>query len=152
MAASAAITALVDELVDLFNKRSMDLPDGHFTRGTRFRLNGVPFEEMVGRSADDPLVLMLTRGAAGYRFTAKAIQHAVPDAALLRGELRESMEDGVTLVSGECWLSGHYRRTGEPIELLVGVEMQLRGNDILVADVAIDPAQLQRLQDARVSQ
>ena len=151
MAASAAVIALVDALVDLFNKRSMDLPDGHFTRHTQFRLNGVPFENLVGRPAEDPLVLMLTRGAAGYRFTAKAIQHAVPDATLQRGELEETVNEGHTVVRGQCWLSGHYRGTGDPVELLVGVEMQLRGAEIAFANISIDSAQLQRLQQARIS-
>ena len=65
MAASEAVTTLVDRLVDLFNERSMDLPDGYFTRHTRLLLNGVAFEEMLGRAPNDPLVLMIARGAAG---------------------------------------------------------------------------------------
>src|SRR5262245_8098693 len=77
MAADAGLTAVVDRLIALFNRQSLDLPDGVFTRHTQFRLNGVPFEEMLGRSPDDPLVLMLARGPAGYRVTAKAVPHAV---------------------------------------------------------------------------
>ena len=82
----------VDELITLFNRHSMDLPDGFFSRQTQFVLNGIPFEERMGRSPNDPLVLMLTRGPAGYRFAAKAVQHAVPDAALQRGELSRTVK------------------------------------------------------------
>ena len=112
MAAGADVTALVDELVRRFNTRSADLPDGWFTRHTRFLLNGVAFEEMLGRSPTDPLILMLTRGAAGYRFTAKAVQHAVPDARLERGELTEQSDSNGRIVTVQCWLSGHLRGSG----------------------------------------
>jgi hypothetical protein len=150
MAASEAVTALIDQLITLFNQQSMDLPDGCFTRQTQFRLNGVPFEDMLGRSPQDPLVLMIARGAAGYRFTAKAVQHAVPDAQIARGELTESADGDGCVVSGQCWLSGHYRGTGEPVELLVDVEMELKSGSIATANVKMDPALLQQLQNARI--
>lgn len=150
MAASEAVTALVDQLVTLFNQRSLDLPDGCFTRHTQFRLNGVPFEEMLGRPSEDPLVLMITRGSAGYRFTAKAVQHAVPDAKLVRGELVETGDGDGQIVTGQCWLSGHYRGTQDPIELLVDVELRFEGATLASADVKIDRAVVQQLQQARI--
>ena len=150
MAASEAVTALVDQLIALFNERSLDLPDGCFTRHTQFRLNGVPFEEMLGRPSQDPLVLMIARGAAGYRFTAKAVQHAVPDAKLVRGDLSEAREGGTQIVTGQCWLSGHYRGTNDAVELLVDVELRLNGDALSTADVKIDPAVVQQLQQARI--
>jgi hypothetical protein len=150
MAASEAVTALIDQLITLFNQQSMDLPDGYFTRHTQFRLNGVPFEDMLGRSPQDPLVLMIARGAAGYRFTAKAVQHAVPDAQIARGELSETAQGDTLVVAGQCWLSGHYRGTGEPVELLVDVEMQLKNGTIASANVKMDPALVQQLQNARI--
>jgi hypothetical protein len=150
MAASEVVTALIDQLVDLFNTRSMDLPDGSFTRHTQFLLNGVPFETMLGRSPDDPLVLMLARGPAGYRFTAKAVQHAVPDAKLERGELQELIEADRRIVRGQCWLSGHYRGTGESVDLLVDIEMHFSGMTVERANVLIDAGGLQRLREARI--
>lgn len=149
MAASEAVTALVDQLVALFNRRSMDLPDGVFTRHTRFLLNGVAFEEMLGRPPDDPLILMLTRGAAGYRFTAKALQHVLPDATLQRGELEETAAGDAQIVRAQCWLSGHLRRAGEAVELLADVELQMQGQALAVAHATVDPVILQRLQDER---
>jgi hypothetical protein len=136
MATRESLTALVDQLIQLFNQRSMDLPDGYF-------------DEMLGRSPQDPLVLMITRGAAGYRFTAKAVQHAVPDAQLVRGELREQVDGESVIVTGQCWLSGHYRGTQDPVELLADVELRLSGNTLLAANVTIDPALLERLHAAR---
>ena len=47
MAASPGVTRLID-LIELFNLRSQDLPDGFFTRQTQFVLNGIPFEERLG--------------------------------------------------------------------------------------------------------
>ena len=150
MAAGEAVTTVIDQLITLFNERSMDLPDGYFTRHTQFRLNDVPFEDMLGRSPDDPLVLMIARGAAGYRFTAKAVQHAVPDATLVRGELIESADGDVQVVSGQCWLSGHYRGTREPVELLADVELRFKGGILATANVKIDPVLVQQLQNARI--
>lgn len=152
MAAGEVVTTLVDQLIELFNLRSMDLPDGYFTRHTQFRLNNVPFEEMLGRSPQDPLVLMIARGGAGYRFTAKAVQHAVPDAKLVRGELNERTDDGMQVVTGQCWLSGHYRGTGDPVELLIDVELRLKGGTLASANVMIDPTLVQRLGEARSRQ
>ena len=150
MAASAGVTALLDELVARFNQRSLDLPDGYFTRHTRFALNGVAFEEMLGRSPEDPLILMLTRGPAGYRFTAKALQHAVPDATLQRGELEETAEGDVLVLRGQCWLSGHLRGPGDVIEMLADIEMRFRAGAILRVDATVDPALVRRLHDARL--
>jgi hypothetical protein len=152
MAASESVTHLIDELIDLFNRRSPDLPAGCFTRHTQFALNGVPFEAMLGRSPDDPLILMLTRGPAGYRFTAKAVQHAVPDATLQRGDIDETAGDAGRVVRGQCWLSGHLRGIGEPVEALVAVEMAFRGETIARVDATLDPVVLARIQGARLRQ
>jgi len=149
MAASESMTGLVDQLIALFNARSLDLPDGYFTRQTQFLLNGVPFEATLGRPPDDPLILMLTRGPAGYRFTAKAVQHAVPDAMLQRGDIEETTADGGHVVRGQCWLSGHLRGKGEPVDLLVGVDIEFRGGKIARVNATLDRAAVARIQEAR---
>lgn len=150
MAASEVLTTVIDQLIELFNRRSMDLPDGCFTRHTQFLLNGVPFEDMLGRSPQDPLVLMLARGTAGVRFTAKAVQYAIPDAVLQRGELEQITDRDQQVVRGQCWLSGHFRGTAEPAELLIDVELQFTKGTLARASAAIDPALVQRLQEARL--
>lgn len=150
MAAGDALIALLDRLIDLFNRQSLDLPDGLFTRRTQFRLNGVAYEEMLGRSPDDPLVLMLARGPAGYRFTVKAVQHALPDARLERGEIAEQSKDGMDIVRGEGWLSGHFRGTGDAAEILVGFELLVRGGSVDRVDATIDPDALAKVRHARL--
>ena len=150
MATGAGLTGLVDQLIDLFNRRSLDLPDGLFTRHTQFLLNGVAFEEMLGRSPSDPLVLMLARGPAGYRFTAKALQHAVPDAHLQRGELAETAHDGANVVVAQCRLSGRLRGSGDPIETVVEVTLRFRGETVDHAAAVIDAAALDKLREARL--
>ena len=81
MAADQGLIARLDELIALFNRKSLDLPDGLFDRHTQFLLNGTPFESMLGRSAADPLVLMIARGPAGYRF-AVCLTHDVDFAGI----------------------------------------------------------------------
>jgi hypothetical protein len=143
------MTAALDQLIALFNQRSLDLPDGMFTRHTQFRLNGVAFENMLGRAPDDPLVLMLARGAAGYRFTAKAVQHAIPDATVQRGELRQNSVDGRAVVEGEAWISGHYRGTGEAAEVLLSFVVVARAGAVERIDVTLDEPALSKVSDAR---
>jgi hypothetical protein len=146
MGASETLIAKLDELIALFNARRMDLPDGLFDRKTQFVLNGSPYETLVGRSPDDPLVLMLTRGPAGYRFAAKAIQHAVPDAKIERGDLASG--DGT--LATRLWLSGRLRDTQDSVETMVDVTLQVAvAGWVEQASVAIDAATLERLRRAR---
>ncbi len=141
----------IDELIRYFNQRSMDLPDGLFTRHTQLLLNEVPFEAMLGRPPTDPLVLMLARGPAGYRFAAKAVQHAVPDATLERGEIAESDDTGRRSVRTSCWLSGHYRGTGEAAnEMLDVVFLVDRTGAIEKAAVTLGEVAVARLREARL--
>lgn len=150
MAAGPDLTASLDELIDLFNRRSLDLPDGLFTRQSQFVLNGIPFEERLGRSAMDPLVLMLARGAAGYRFVAKALQHAVPDATVQRGNLEQRVESPHIVVIGQCWLAGHLRGSGEPAEILCDITVQFAGPRVVRMAAEVDEQALARLQQARL--
>jgi hypothetical protein len=151
METGSRVTGLLDELIALFNTRSMDLPGGLFDRRTRFVVNGAAFEELLGKSPDDPLVLMLARGPAGYRFTAKAIQHAVPDARIERGELVESVTLDKTTVRGQGWLSGHLRGTGEPTEVVFGVELDMHASGAAeCVAVTLDEGALARIRQARL--
>lgn len=151
MDASARVTGLVDELITLFNRHSEDLPDGLFDRRTQFLLNGVPYEEMVGRSPADPLVLMLTRGPAGYRFVLKAILHAVPDARIERGELEWDTRSAQPALTCQCWLSGHFRGAGTPVETMFDAELVLASSGTVErAAVKIGEAALAQLREARL--
>ena len=147
METGSRVAASVDQLIALFHRRSEDLPDGVIAKQARFFLNGVSYEERLGRSPSDPLVKMLACGPAGYRFIAKALHHAVPDARIERGEITQ--RDGTA--RWQCWISGHMRGTGESTEALVDVEVTLNAAGAVErAAVAIDEASLERLRQARL--
>jgi hypothetical protein len=148
MAATAALIARVTELATLFNRQSLDLPDGLFDRRTQFLLNGTPFETMLGRSPSDPLVLMIARGPAGYRFAIKALQHAVPDARVQVGTIEDVDETGACEVP--LWLSGHLRGTQAPVEAVVRVTLEAIDDVVTMADAHIDHAVLEPIREARL--
>lgn len=151
MEASVRLMGLVDELIALFNQRSEDLPDHLFDRRTQLVLNGVPFEETLGRPSSDPLVLMLTRGPAGYRLVKKAVLHAVPDARIERGEFSTDVIDGKHVMRWQCWLSGHLRGTGEPTETVFDAELVITAGGVVErALVAMDEGHLAPIRDARM--
>ena len=148
MAAAEGLIAAIDRVIELFNAKAMDLPDGFFDRRTQFVLNGSSFETLLGRAENDPLVLMLARGPAGFRFAAKALQHAVPDAKLQRGDI---VSDGDPFkVKARLWLSGTLRGTGDSLNTVVDVTLNLApAGHVEVAQASIDPLTLDQLRVAR---
>jgi len=151
MAADPSLTARLDELVAQFNRKSLDLPDGLFDRRTQFLLNGTPFEAMLGRAPSDPLVLMLARGPAGYRFAVKALQHAVPDAVVERGETETAADAGHGDWRIRLWLSGHLRGTGDPIDTVLEARVEGGSPDTVTrVDLAMDDGVRARLAEARL--
>ncbi len=110
-----SLIGAIDQVIAYFNARRMDLPDGFFDRRTQFVINGAPFETLLGTAAErsaDPDARARARPAFDSR--AKALQHAMPDAKLERGEI---VTDGdPSTVAIELWLSGtaaRHRRSGE---------------------------------------
>ena len=149
MAANATLIARVTDLVALFNRKSLDLPDGLFDRQTQFLLNGTPFEAMLGRSPSDPLVLMIARGPAGYRFAIKALQHAIPDARVEIGEVEGTGQAEACVVP--LWLSGQLRGTRSPVDVVVRVSVgATEAGSVTRADALIDPAMLEPIRQARL--
>ena len=151
MEADPDLMARIDQLIDFFNRRREDIPDGLFDRRTQFLLNGVPYEDTVGRPSSDPLTLMLTRGPAGYRFNVKALVHAVPDARLERGEISQVVHESATVVKGQCWLSGHLRGTHERIDIVFEAELTLAANRVVTrAAIVLAEAPLTSIREARL--
>ena len=147
MATSEGLTADIDRVIAYFNTRKLDLPDGLFDRKTQFVINGAPFETLLGQPPNDPLVLMLARGPAGFRFTTKTLQHAMPDAKIERGDVED---DGPGIVL-KLWLSGTLRGTGKTVNSVVSVTLHLaQAGYIEVAEATVDPAVLDQLRQARV--
>ena len=149
MAAPESLIAAIDQVIAFFNARKMDLPDGFFDRKTQFVLNGAAFETLLGQSPTDPLILMLARGPAGFRFTAKALQHALPDARIERGDL---VTDGDPFkIATRLWLSGTLRGSGAPVNTVVDVVLRLtEGGQIRVAEAEVDATDLEKIRQARV--
>ena len=149
MATLEGLTAALDQVIHYFNARRLDLPDGFFDRRTQFVLNGAPFETLLSATPNDPLVLMLARGPAGFRFTAKALQHAIPDARLDRGDV---VTDGDPFkFATKLWLSGTLRGSGASINSLVSATLRLApAGHVEVAEALIDVGDLEKIRQARV--
>jgi hypothetical protein len=147
MATEKGLTADVDRVIAYFNARTPDLPDGFFDRHTQFRINGAPFETLLGQSPNDPLVLMLARGPAGFRFTTKALQHAIPDAKVERGQIT-IMPQTLAL---QLWLSGTLRGTAEAVNVVVPITLKLAAaGHIQTAEATLDEAILEKIRQARM--
>ena len=137
---SSVLLRQFDELIGYFNRRVMDVPDGFFDRDARFTLNGVSFETMLGRTDDDPLVRMIARGAAGYRFAAKPLLHALETVLVSRMDFDE---EG-TRARGRVALRGMLRGSGTVLDEMVSLDLALtdaRGVsrvDVLISDAALD--------------
>ena len=144
-----ALEFAIDRVIAYFNARQLDLPDGFFDRRTQFVINGAPFETLLGQSPNDPLILMLARGPAGFRFAAKALQHAIPDARIERGEV---VSDGDPVkVTMRLWLSGRLRGTAEAVNTVATVTLKLAAaGHVEVAEAALDDLALGKIREARL--
>ena len=151
MGAPEGLIAHVDQVIEYFNRRKLDLPDGFFDRKTQFVINGAPFETLLSTAPNDPLVLMLARGPAGYRFSVKALQHAIPDAKIERGDL---ITDGDPFkITTKLWLSGKLRGSGDPINALVNVTLRLTAaGAVETASADLDAGELEQIRKARLSE
>lgn len=155
MGAPESLIAAIDQVIEYFNKRKLDLPDGFFDRKTQFVINGETFESLLSSTPNDPLVLMLARGPAGYRFTVKAIQHALPDAKLDPSTPLPRQVDATSLragsVSFQLRLSGTLRGTAQAIDAIVDVRLRLNeAGHVTVAEATIDADQLEAIRAARL--
>ena len=149
MAAAEGVIGAIDQIIAFFNARRMDLPDGFFDRRTQFVINGAPFETLLGQSPDDPLILMLARGPAGFRFTAKGVQHALPDARVERGDV--TSDGDPARLSLELRLSGTLRGSNEALTTPITVALRLNpAGTIAVAEATMDPVALEKIRQARI--
>ena len=149
MAASKGLIDAIDRVIAYFNARTLDLPDGFFDRKTQFVINGAPFETLLGQPPNDPLVLMLARGPAGFRFSSKTLQHAMPDAKLERGDV---VTDGdPSTIAIKLWLSGTLRETGEAVNTVVPITLKFsESGPVEVAAATVEPVVLDQLRQARL--
>ncbi len=136
----------LDQLVVYFNRRVLNVPDDLLNRNTQFLLNGVAYETLLGRSPTDPLVRMITRGGAGYRFAATAVLHALESARLTCGDFNVSAQRA----SGTFVLSGVLRGTETNFKEVITVDLTLTNNGIIsAASVHLSEEGLTQLRTAR---
>jgi hypothetical protein len=150
---SVATTILLDRLsalVALFDRGSLDLPDGALTHDTVFRLNGVAYDTALGRPATDPLVRLVARGPGGYRFLLKALRFGLPDARLTVAALERTTVDGGCRLVGRGRLEGTLRNTDDAFaaEVDLGFTFDEIGR-LTAIDTGLDPLQVARIQTAR---
>jgi hypothetical protein len=84
---SARLSPKLRQLQADFRNGSLDLPDGLIERNCVFRLNGVAYEDTLGRSSGDPLIRLLGRGPVACRFLMQQLRSRMPDAEVQIGEL-----------------------------------------------------------------
>jgi hypothetical protein len=149
MATAQGLTGAIDSIIGYFNSRRLDLPDGFFDRKTQYVINGAAFETLLSATPNDPLILMLARGPAGFRFAAKALQHAMPDARLERGDV---VTDGDPFkMKLKLWLSGKLRGTADPVNTVVPITLRLTaGGHVEIAEAAVDSVVLDQIRQARL--
>ena len=143
---SSALQGQLDELIASFNRRLLDVPAGFFDRNAQFTLNGRTFESMLGRSDEDPLIRMIARGAAGYRFAAKPLLHALEPVLVSR----VSFESGPHRANAVFALRGTLRGSGALLDEHVFVELALTSaGTVRRTDVKIPESALERIRTAR---
>jgi hypothetical protein len=136
----------LDDLIACFNRRVMDVPDGFFDRNAQFTLNGKSFETLLGRTDDDPLIRMIVRGAAGYRFAAKPLLHALETALVSRLNFSAATGNAKAVLA----LRGTLRGSGAVLDEMVTVDLALTpAGAVRRADVRIGESALDRIRAAR---
>ncbi len=136
----------VAEWMALVNGGSLDLPDDLLHRQATFRLNGVAYEDIMGRPVSDPLVRLVARGHGGYRLLLTALRYALTAPEVVLRDLDVSRG----LATAHVELSGTLRDTGEAwttsCDLALVVDVDGRVTEI---GVQMDPAAVSRILRAR---
>ena len=139
---------MLDDLIACFNRRVMDVPDGLFDRNAQFTLNGRTFESILGRADDDPLIRMIARGSAGYRFAAKPLLHALETVLVSRMDFNADADRARAMLA----LRGTLRGSGTVLDEMVTVDLGLTpAGSVSRADVMIGEGALDRIRSARAS-
>jgi hypothetical protein len=142
----AEFVARIAEWVAYVNRGSLDLPDGLLHRQASFRLNGVAYEDIMGRPVSDPLVRLVARGQGAYRLLLTAMRYALtaPEVAV------RDIDVSRGLATAHVDLTGTLRDTGEPLttscDLALVVDVD---GHITEMGVQMDPTAVARIQRAR---
>lgn len=143
----------INDLLSLFNRQTVDLPDRLLHNDCVFRLNGLAYHEHLGRPVSDPIVRLIGCGPAGYRFLLTALRYAVREPQLSVVETGVATRtDGSQLVSVRGTLTGTLR--GETTSSAAACEVSLQASgDGWVHEIAVlmGDADVERLRNARQS-
>jgi hypothetical protein len=143
---SSVLEDQLDRLIACFNRRVMDVPDEFFDRNAQFTLNGRTFESMLGRDDEDPLIRMIARGAAGYRFAAKPLLHALETVLVSRMDFTAHAGRARAVLA----LRGTLRGSGAVLDEMTTVDLTLTPTGTVQrADVTIAETALDRIRAAR---
>jgi hypothetical protein len=146
MASNQTLVPRIDQLIAYFNRGVLDVPDGLLDRNAVLMMNGLPYESRLGRSADDPLVRLIARGPAGYRFVAQALRHALDEAVGAVGAFEVAQHRAV----GTIGLHGRLRGSGTVFDAPLGVTLTMTSSGtISTVDVTIADDALAKLREAR---
>jgi len=140
------LRARLTELTEALKRGRLDVPDGLLDRNAAFALNGTPYETLLGRDPDDPLVRLIARGPAGYRFAAQALIRALGTPTITMDRLDE-VPPGFELTAT---LAGPLRGSSDAVRcpVIVRLTATLSGA-IATADIVIDQGALAQLDRAR---
>ena len=138
--------ARLAELADSLRHGRLDVPDGLLDKNAAFSLNGTPYETLLGRDPEDPLVRLIARGPAGYRFAAQALIRALGTPALTMDRLDE-VPPGFELTAT---LAGTLRGSSDAVRcpVILRLTATLTGA-VATADIVIDQGILAQLDRAR---
>lgn len=140
------LIAHLRELTAALGKGRLDVPDGLLDKHAAFSVNGTPYETLLGRDPSDPLIRLIARGPAGYRFAAQALIRALGMPVVTIDRVDEAVP-GFEITAT---LSGALRGSGKALAcpLILRLTTTLTGA-VATADVVIDPAVLTALDAAR---
>jgi hypothetical protein len=145
---SAGLAERLNQLLRWFHLGSLDVPSGLIARDCTLRLNGVSYEESLGRPSGDPLARLVSRGPAAYRFLAQGLRYAVPDAAIRLDDVvwLERPAAGSTIAT----LTGTPRGSDVPLTASIDVALSTDGQGRLVEiAVRVNEDVLRTLSGAR---
>ena len=136
-------------LAQAFNEQRLDVPPGLLDRACVFRLNGVAYEDTMGRPVSEPIVRLVARGPAGYRFLAQALRYAIPDAHVIVEDV-VAADTGGRLASATVAVKGTLRGSSTPWRAGVALALVI-GAGRLVQEIAamMDERHVEAIREAR---
>lgn len=137
-------------LVQLFNGHSLDVPDALLDRACVFRLNGVAYEDTMGRPTTDPIVRMVARGPAAYRFLGQAVRYALPDVRLHLSAVVPAQPEAAGLATATATIEGTLRGAEGEFSARAAVAFVTAASGLVCeVGVMLDEAHVAAILDAR---